>query len=72
MRHEIKSSIAGSVLAHAAFVGQRVEAGATIVILESMKCEIPLETPVAGTVTWLKPCTDEVTIDDVVAELDVA
>jgi acetyl-CoA carboxylase biotin carboxyl carrier protein len=72
VRREIKSSIAGSVWSHAAFVGQRVEAGATIVILESMKCEIPLETPVTGTITWLKPCAEEVAIDDVVAELDVA
>jgi acetyl-CoA carboxylase biotin carboxyl carrier protein len=30
--------------------GDRVEAGDAIVILESMKMEIPVESPVAGTV----------------------
>jgi acetyl-CoA carboxylase biotin carboxyl carrier protein len=33
--------------------GQAVAAGQTLVILESMKMEIPVESPVGGTVTSL-------------------
>ena len=34
--------------------GATVEAGETLVILESMKMEIPVEAPVAGTVSAVK------------------
>lgn len=46
--------------------GQRVEAGAELMILESMKMEIPVESPVAGTVDTL-----HVTADAVVGEGDL-
>lgn len=35
------------------FVGQQVAEGETLVILESMKMEIPVEAPAGGTVTAL-------------------
>jgi acetyl-CoA carboxylase biotin carboxyl carrier protein len=51
--------------------GQTVAAGDTIAILESMKMEIPVEAPVAGTVTEVrvKP-EDQVQEGDVIAVID--
>lgn len=52
-------------------VGQQVEAGDTIVILESMKTEIPIEAPVAGTVRELNVVEGgSVREGDVIAVLD--
>jgi biotin carboxyl carrier protein len=52
-------------------VGQAVGVGDTIAILESMKMEIPVEAPVAGTVTdvRVKP-EDQVQEGDVIAVID--
>ncbi len=69
-QHSIRSPVGGSVWTHAVGVGQRVLAGATLLIIEVMKCEFPLEAPVGGMVTWLKPCGETVEADDVVATLD--
>ena len=46
----VDSHIAGNLWQVQVEVGQRVEAGETLVILESMKMEIPLLAPVAGVV----------------------
>jgi len=46
----VDSHIAGNLWQVQVDVGQRVEAGETLVILESMKMEIPLLAPVAGVV----------------------
>lgn len=53
MRHELRSPVTGSVWMHSASVGQHVYAGNSVVVLESMKLEIPVETPVDGTVVML-------------------
>ena len=52
-------------------VGQTVAEGDTIAILESMKMEIPVEAPVAGTITdvRVKP-DDQVQEGDVIAVID--
>ena len=52
-------------------VGQQVAEGDTLVILESMKMEIPVEAPVGGTVTEVrvKP-EDQVQEGDVLAVID--
>ena len=42
--------------AHSVGVGQRVVEGATLLIVEVMKTEFPIESPTAGTVTWLAAC----------------
>ena len=47
---EVKASVPGKVCRVEASVGQSVAAGTTIVILESMKMEIPVVAPEAGTV----------------------
>ena len=44
----VRSDMVANVWKVSVAVGQSVEAGDTIVILESMKTEIPIEAPVAG------------------------
>lgn len=51
--------------------GQAVSEGDTLVILESMKMEIPVEAPVAGTVTEVRVQPDsQVTEGDVIAVIE--
>ncbi len=47
---EVKASVPGKVYKVEANVGQSVAAGDTIVVVESMKMEIPIVAPEAGTV----------------------
>jgi len=72
VRHEVRSLIAGSVWSHVASVGQHVEAGALLLILECMKTEIAVEAPAGGTVAWLRSCGENVEADDVVAVVEIA
>lgn len=51
---EVRAEIAANVWQVAAEVGQAVQAGDVLVILESMKMEIPVEAPAAGTVTEVR------------------
>ena len=67
----IKAPIAGSVWSHVSSTGQRVEAGSTMLILECMKMEIPVEAPCAGTVVSLKGCGETIEADEIVAVLEV-
>ena len=46
----VRSDIAANVWKIEVAVGDRVSADQTLAILESMKMEIPVEAPVAGTV----------------------
>lgn len=50
LEHSVDSHIAGNLWQVQVEVGQRVEAGDALVILESMKMEIPLLAPIAGVV----------------------
>ena len=47
---EIKSSVPGKIIAVKVSQGQVVKAGDTVVILESMKMEIPVVAPQDGTI----------------------
>ena len=49
MREEVKAQITGVVFQVVAKPGDRVGAGELIIVLESMKMEIPVEAPRAGT-----------------------
>jgi acetyl-CoA carboxylase biotin carboxyl carrier protein len=51
---EIEAEIAGSVWKVEAAVGDRVEEEQVLLILESMKMEIPVEAPCAGVVRAIK------------------
>lgn len=71
MRHEVETEVQGSVWKVEIEQGARVEAGDVIVILESMKMEIPVEAPVAGTLVELRvKVEDAVTEDEVIAVID--
>ncbi|MCC5871433.1 MAG: acetyl-CoA carboxylase biotin carboxyl carrier protein subunit [Gammaproteobacteria bacterium] len=70
-RMEVESEVAGSVWKLVASPGASLQAGDTILILESMKMEIPVEAPVAGQL--LELCVaeeDPVEEGQVVAILD--
>ena len=67
-RVEVESEVTGKVWKVEVGVGDRVAAGDILVILESMKMEIPVESPRAGTVAELRVAADEpVREDQVVA-----
>ena len=50
MATEVKAELVGNVWKVEAQPGQQVELDDTLIILESMKMEIPVTAPVAGTV----------------------
>jgi acetyl-CoA carboxylase biotin carboxyl carrier protein len=68
---KIESEVTGNVWKIEKQVGDKVEAEDVIMILESMKMEIPIEAPCAGTLTELlvqeEQAVDE---DQVVAVID--
>lgn len=63
MRYEVESEVQGNVWKVEVAVGDRVKEGDVLLILESMKMEIPVESPVAGVVSELS-----VVVEDAVAE----
>ncbi len=56
---DIKSEIAGKVWLIEAEVGQGVEEDDAVIILESMKMEIPVAAPVSGKITEILVEKDE-------------
>lgn len=50
----VRTEVAGSVWKVEVAVGQSVAAGDALVIVESMKMEIPVEAPAAGTVAEIR------------------
>ena len=70
-RREVKSEISGRVWKLEARVGDSVAADDTILILESMKMEIPIGAPIAGRLAELRVAeTDLVEEGQVVAVLE--
>ena len=71
MAQEIVSDLVANVWRIVVAQGDAVAAGDTIAILESMKMEIPVEAPVAGTVAELRVAPeDQVNEGDVIAVID--
>lgn len=67
----IESPIAGLVAAVEATVGAAMEVGATLIIVESMKMEIPIESDVSGVVRrMLVAVGDQVAEGQAVAEIE--
>lgn len=58
-RHGVESEVAGSVWKIEVAVGDRVGRGDVLMILESMKMEIPVESPVAGVVEEIRVQAEE-------------
>jgi len=48
---EVRAEVLGSLWRIVAEVGQQVEEDETIMVMESMKMEIPVTSPISGTVT---------------------
>lgn len=51
---DVRAEMTANVWQVPAEVGQQVAVGDVLVILESMKMEIPVEAPVAGTITEVR------------------
>jgi acetyl-CoA carboxylase biotin carboxyl carrier protein len=68
---EVRAEITANVWKVTAAVGQSVATGDTLAILESMKMEIPVESPVTGTVSEVRVAPDDhVAEGDVIAVID--
>lgn len=70
MRREYKSPVTGSVWIHSVGVGQDVFAGSALLVLESMKMEIPILSEHNGRVVELVDPGTVVNEGDVVAVID--
>jgi acetyl-CoA carboxylase biotin carboxyl carrier protein len=57
---EIKAELVGNLWKIVVEVGQQVEEDDTLMILESMKMEIPITTPVSGTVREIRVAEGDV------------
>ncbi len=62
--HEVKSEVGGSVWKIEVTVGQAVAEGDTLLIVESMKMEIPLMAPVSGTVQEIRVAESDMVDED--------
>jgi acetyl-CoA carboxylase biotin carboxyl carrier protein len=68
---EVRAEITANVWKVTVEVGQAVAEGDTLAILESMKMEIPVESPVGGTVSEIRVAPDDhVAEGDVIAVVD--
>lgn len=60
----VKAEVGGSVWKIEVSVGQSVVEGDTLLIIESMKMEIPLASPVAGTVQEIRVAESDMVDED--------
>ena len=68
---KIEANMAGTVLQVLVQPGDRVEAGQDVVVLESMKMEVPIQSEISGTVAGVKVETGSfVNEGDVLIELE--
>ncbi len=51
---KVEASMAGTVMQVLVSVGEQIEAGQDVIILESMKMEVPLQADQSGTVKEVK------------------
>lgn len=71
MKIEVEAEVAGKVWKIEAAVGQSVAVDDTLILIESMKMEIPVAAPRAGTITEILVAEgDPVTEGQVVVVLD--
>jgi len=62
--HKVRSEVTGSVWKVEVVVGQSVGEGETLLIVESMKMEIPISAPANGVVSELLVAEGEAVADD--------
>tara|TARA_B110000444_G_scaffold241704_1_gene258357 strand:+ start:486 stop:707 length:222 start_codon:yes stop_codon:yes gene_type:complete len=63
-KHNVESEVTGNVWKVLLEAGETVEAGDVIIILESMKMEIPVEATVAGTLVEVLVAPEEQVEED--------
>ena len=63
-RKEIKSDVAGTVWLLETEVGAKVQEDDILMVLESMKMEIPVDAPTSGTVAEVLVAKDDVIAED--------
>lgn len=69
---EVRAPMPGQVLLVPASVGETVQAGDTLIVLESMKMELAMTAPVAGLVAELSVVVgDKVVVDQALARVEV-
>lgn len=61
---KVRSEVTGSVWKLEVAIGQTVNKGDTLVVVESMKMEIPLSAPVSGVVTEIFVAEGELVAED--------
>ena len=70
---KLETPVQGTVWKVVTKVGKNVEAGGTVLIVESMKMEIPVDSPSSGIVSELFVSEgDQVEQDSVVAVIDIS
>ena len=70
-RHAVESEVAGNVWKIVVAPGDRVATGDVLIILESMKMEIPIESPRAGVIAELRVAAQQTVAEgQVVAVID--
>ena len=62
--HNVVADVSGRIWKLEVAEGQQVEEGATLLIVESMKMEIPVEAPVAGTVLRILAAEGDMVTDE--------
>lgn len=68
---DVRAEITANVWQVHVVIGQAVGVGDTIVILESMKMEIPVEAPAAGTIVEVKVVADSQVVEgDLIAVIE--
>ena len=71
MAEDVRAEIVASVLEVVVSEGDQVGEGDTLVLLESMKMEIPVHAEIAGTVTQVKVAVgDVIRAGDLIAVID--
>ncbi len=71
MGHQVNAELVANVLKVVAHAGDKITPESTLVILESMKMEIPVHSEVSGTVTEIGVSEgDVVTEGDLIADID--
>lgn len=63
-KHNVESEVTGTVWKVEVSVGEQVEEGDVLLILESMKMEIPVEAPADGTVAEIRVEPEEAVEED--------
>ena len=73
MTHTVAAELVGTIFSVDVAVGDAVHAGDTVVVLESMKMEIPLLTEVDGVVREIAVATGDTVMEgDTIAVIDDA